>query len=88
MSESYRIRRKVKSARERGRAMANQRWKIDRERRDKEALLFAESYPNKIVRRIVVIDNETTVREAVFWTWDSRRHAASKLRNVLRYAQT
>ena len=42
--------------------MANQRWKIDRERRDKEALLFAESYPNKIVRRIVVIDNETTLK--------------------------
>lgn len=47
------------------------------------AALTAEEYPNRIVRRIVVIDNETTVREAVIWFWDSDREARRKLRAVL-----
>ena len=63
--------------------MANRRWQLDRERRDKEALLFAESYPNKIIRRIVVIDNETTVREVVIWAWDSWRESKRKIKLAL-----
>ena len=77
-------RRLQKSASERGRRMAERRWQLDRERREKLALLTAEQYPNRIVRRIVVIDGEQEVREAVIWNWDSDREARRKTRQVLR----
>ena len=83
MSESYYIRRKVKAAREQGRRMANRRWELDRQRRASLAALTVEQYPNQIVRRVVVIDNETTVRECVMRTWDSVRECRRKLRQVL-----
>ncbi len=83
MSESYYIRQKVKAARERGRRMAKRRWELDRQRRDKLAALTAEQQPNRIVRRIVVIDEETMVRECVMWAWDSMRECQRKLKNVL-----
>ena len=53
--------------------MANARWAKERIERDKRAALTAEQCPSHIVRRIVVIDNETTVREATFWNFESRR---------------
>lgn len=83
MSESYYIRRKVKAASERGKRMAKRRWELDQERRQKLGELMAEQYPNQIVRRIVVIDNETTVRECVMWRWDSFRECNRKLQMVL-----
>jgi hypothetical protein len=64
--------------------MAKRRWELDRQRREKLAALTAKQYPNRIVRRIVVVDQEKLVREAVIWEWDSRREAARKLRAVLR----
>ena len=64
--------------------MAKARWDKDRERRDELAALTAEQFPSKIVRRIVVIDNETTVRECVIWSFDSIREARRKLRRVLK----
>lgn len=83
MSESYRIRAKVKAASQRGKRMAARRWQLDRERRDKLASLTAEQFPSKIIRRIVVIEDEKTVREAVIWSFDSRRSAAAKVRQAL-----
>ena len=74
---------RIRSARERGRKMANRRWELDRARRERLAALTAEQYPNEIVRRIVVVDREKTVREAVIWSWDSFRSARAKLRAVL-----
>lgn len=72
------------AASERGKRMAKRRWELDRERRNKLAQLTAEQYPNKVVRRIIVIDNEQAVREAVIWQWDSVRFAARKVREILR----
>ena len=84
MSESYYIRKKVKAASERGRRMANARWAKDRAERDRRAKLTAEQCPSRIVRRIVVSDNETTVREATFWSFESRRSWRRKELAVLR----
>jgi hypothetical protein len=83
MSQSHYIRRKIKAARERGRRMAKARWERDRAQRDKMANLTAEQFPTRIVRRIVVIDNETTAREATIWSFDSERSARRKLQEVL-----
>lgn len=70
-------------ASERGRRLANRRWEIDRARRQKLATLTAEQFPSKIVKRIVVIDQEQTAREAVIWSFDSARSARQKIRSVL-----
>lgn len=78
----YQIRR-MKAASAHGRRMAGRRWAKDRARRDALARLTAEQYPARIVRRIIVIDQEQIVREAVIWNWDSRRSAARKQRAVL-----
>jgi hypothetical protein len=77
-------RQKQRRASEHGRAMARVRWQRDRERREKVAQLTAEKYPQRIVRRIVVIDRERTAREVVIWSWDSAREARRKIREVLR----
>lgn len=69
---------------EHGRRMSERRWQLDRERRERLALLTAEQYPSRIIRRIVVIDDERTVREAVIWSFDSTRSARRKLRDVLK----
>ena len=66
--------------------MANARWQRDRERRTALAKVMAEQYPNQILRRIVVIDRERTVREAVIFAWDSAREAARKIRRVLAHS--
>jgi hypothetical protein len=75
----YRRRLEV-AASEHGRRMARRRWEIDRARRDKLAALTAEQCPSRIVRRIVVIEEERTVREAVIFSFDSARSARRKLR--------
>lgn len=53
--------------------MAARRWQLDREHREKLAALTAEQYPNKIVRRVIVIDDERDVRETVIWSFMSHR---------------
>ena len=63
--------------------MANARWALDRARRNQLAALTAEQCPNQIARRIVVIDRERTVRETVFWAWDSAREWRRKERAAL-----
>jgi hypothetical protein len=70
-------------ASERGRRMAARRWALDRERRDQLAALTAEHDPSRILRRIVVIDQERDVRETVIWSWDSFRSARRKIRAAL-----
>ena len=70
-------------ATERGRRMANRRWELDRQRREKIAVLTAEQFPSQIVRRIVVIINERVVREATIWSFDSASSANRKIKAVL-----
>ena len=77
------LRRLHKNASERGKRMAAARWAKDRERRKRLAQLTAEQYPNRIVRRVIVIDGERTAREAVIFLWDSDREARRKVRRVL-----
>ena len=67
--------------------MAAARWRLDRERRDKLAAVAAEQYPNRIVRRIVVIEEERWVREVVIFAWDSWREARRKMRLALGNSQ-
>jgi hypothetical protein len=76
-------RRLAIAASERGRRMARRRWDIERHRRAALGALTADRYPSRIVRRIVVIDNETDVREATFWNWESARHQKRKLKEIL-----
>jgi hypothetical protein len=71
-------------ASERGRRMANRRWQLDRERRNKLAQLTAEQFPVEIRRRLIVIDDEIRVRETTFWSFDSAREWRRKERTALR----
>lgn len=77
-------RRLQRAASERGRRMAAARWARDRERRGRLARLTAEQYPNRIVRRIIVIDRETEAREATIFEWDSEPEARRKVRGLLK----
>lgn len=82
--ESFSVRR-FRAASERGRKMAKRRWELDRERRDAIAKA-EESDPlrvqGRIVRRIVVIENEVEVKEIVIRDWDSVREVNRKLARV------
>ena len=77
------IRKVIASKRERAQRMAHRRWELDRERR--AALAEAEplTAERTILRRIVVIDRETRVREAVIYADDTARAARRKLRHIL-----
>jgi hypothetical protein len=63
--------------------MANRRWELDRERRHRLVELARASGSDQIIRRILVIDHERTVREAVILESDSYLAARRKLRAVL-----
>ena len=76
-------RARMKSASARGRAMARERWRQDRERRAKLAALAPLQFPGRIVRRVIVIDREVTAREAIIYDTDSWQDARRKLRAVL-----
>lgn len=62
--------------------MAKARWAKDRERRDRLALLTAEQNPSRIIRRIIVIENERDAREVTIWSFDSFRSAKRKVRSL------
>lgn len=66
MASTHYSRKMEIAASERGKRMAAERWRRDRERRDLLASMAPERMTAKIIRRIIVIDGETTVREAVF----------------------
>ena len=74
---------RIEAARARGRKMARARWRLDRQRRDQLAALSPERYPGRILRRIVVIDDERTVREVILRESDSDREARRKIKWVL-----
>ena len=76
-------RRLQKASSERGRRMANARWKRDRIERNRMALLTAEQYPSRIAERIIVIRNETEVLEVTIWNWESGRSVMRKRRSVM-----
>jgi hypothetical protein len=75
--------KKRKSASERARQRANRRWQLDRERRDRLAAADPILHANRILRRIIVIDRETTVREVTIYAWDSAREAKRKEKRAL-----
>jgi hypothetical protein len=93
MHTSYKSfnRRRMQAASERGRKMANARWKNERARQAAIAAADPLRVTGRILRRIIVIDRldlptgETmdTVREAVIYDFDSLRSARRKLRGVL-----
>lgn len=63
--------------------MAAERWRRDRQRRDKLASMNPLQYPGRIVRRVIVITNEIEVREVVLYDTDSYRDARRKLKQVM-----
>lgn len=77
--------KKRRAAAERARLRARRRWELDRQRRDALAGTAPELLINRIVRRIVVIDHEQHVREAVIYEFDSMREARRKQRQVLSF---
>jgi len=63
--------------------MAARRWELDAHRRDTLADMDPIRFTGRVVRRVVVIDSEMTVREVSIYDFDSKRAAAAKLRTVL-----
>jgi len=86
MTVCYRVRRKVKAASNRGRLMARRRWQLDRDRRNRLVAIAPEMFPGRIMRRIVVIDEEREVREAVIYESDSIRETLRKVRKVMEFS--
>lgn len=77
------VTRKIKAASERGRRMAKRRWELDALRRERLAAIDPIQFSGRIVRRIVVIDNEKRVREVAIYDFDSEREWKRKERKVL-----
>ena len=79
--------KRIQARSAKARRMAAARWDQDRARRDEIARLEAADplrAPGRIVRRIIVITAETTVKEAVIRDTDTVAGARRKLRDVLR----
>jgi len=72
------VTRKIRARSERGKRLANIRWQRDRERR--MALAAIDPVRFNVVKRIVVIDRETTAREIVFYAHDRYSDRKRKLR--------
>ncbi len=73
------IRRRSEIARIR----ANRRWEMERQRQAEIAAKDPAFTGLKVIRRVVVIDNEQAVREATIYNVDSRRSACRKINRVL-----
>ncbi len=73
--------KKIRTASERARQRANNRWAMDRAKRAALARIDPVCIGG-IVRRIVDIRNETEVREVVIYDFDSARSARRKLKGV------
>jgi hypothetical protein len=63
--------------------MANARWKMERKRQDELSAKDPVFTGLKIARRIIVIDFEQSVREAVIYECDSARSARAKIKSIL-----
>ena len=72
--------KKIKAATDRARHRANIRWQRDREQRAALAAMDPVRFDGRVVRRIVVIDRETTAREIVFYDFDRYSDRKRKLR--------
>lgn len=73
----------IRARSEIARQRAKRRWQLDRERRAALAAQDPAFSGRHILRRIVVIDHERIVREAVIYSTDSARSARRKLNNAL-----
>jgi hypothetical protein len=80
--------KRIRRASEIARKKAFLRWELERKRRDAIAAKDPAFTGLKIARRIIVIDGESVVREAVIYEGDSVRLARKKLRAVLTAAAT
>jgi len=75
-SRQSHTRKAIQRASERGRLMANQRWKLDRERRAALAALDTTDplrAPGQIVRRIIIIEADQVAHELIIRDYHSTR---------------
>jgi hypothetical protein len=75
--------KKKKAASLKARFRAQKRWAKDREHREWLNTIDPIRFGGRIVRRIVVIDNESTVRERTFFQFDRACDWKRKLREIL-----
>lgn len=69
-------RKAIQRASERGRRMAQQRWKLDRERRDALSAMDTTDplrAPGQIVRRIIIIEADQIAHELILRDYHSTR---------------
>jgi hypothetical protein len=75
-SRQSHTRKAIQRASARGRLMANQRWKLDRERRAALAALATADplrAPGQILRRIIIIESDQVAHEIVIRDYHSTR---------------
>jgi hypothetical protein len=75
--------KKKKRASLNARRRANRRWELDRQRRRVLDALDPIQVGGRIVRRVVVIDDESRVRERSFYEFDRACDWNRKIREVL-----
>lgn len=83
MSSNWLTVRRIKARSIAARNRVNRRWELDRARRNALAAKDPINTGLVIRRRIIVIDNEITAREAVIYETDSVREARRKERHAL-----
>ena len=59
------------------------RWDADRLRRDALAVADPTKFTGRIVKRVIVIENETTVKEAAIYDFDSYREGQRRVQRLL-----
>lgn len=74
--------RKIKRLREARSYAAKIRWQRDRERRNRLDTLDPIQVGGKVVRRIVVIENESKVKERCFYEFDRGSDYERKLKEL------
>jgi len=79
---SYWTRRK-QAASERGRARAKRRWELDAQRRARRAAMAPIKFTGRIVKRIIIIEEEVRAKEITIYDFDTFRDMKRKLRSVL-----
>jgi len=79
---NYRTICKIKAASVKARERANARWTKDRAMRDRLAAMEPSRFLGRIVRRVIVIDNETTAREIVLYDFDNYTDRKRKMKTV------
>jgi hypothetical protein len=72
-SRQSHTRKAIQRASARGRLMANQRWKLDRERRAALATADPLRAPGQILRRIIIIESDQVAHELIIRDYHSTR---------------